>query len=236
MRRVWICTYGADVGGPVGAQLAELGYESTRLAAPTPNAIEQQRATIPYPDLLVVATGDDGLERAIRLLTSLRERPPEDGDDGWNGVPLLLAITPAALAGLDATTVAGLADELLSTSAGLAELRVRIALAQARLGLGIADDVVQLDGLQLDLQTYDAQVDGHSIGLTHIEFELLRFLATHPGRTFTRTALLERVWGYDDYGRTRTVDVHVRRLRSKLGDAHAERITTIRSVGYRFER
>ncbi|MDQ8044412.1 MAG: response regulator transcription factor [Solirubrobacteraceae bacterium] len=236
MRRVWICTYGAGVGGPIGALLAELGYESSRLASPKPATIENQRATVPYPDVFVVATGDDGLADAIRLLTSLRERAPDDGDDGWAGVPVLLAITPAALAELDVPTVAGLADEVLSTSAGIAELRVRIALAQARLGLGIADDVVQLDGLQLDLQTYDAQVDGHSIGLTHIEFELLRFLATHPGRTFTRTALLERVWGYDDYGRTRTVDVHVRRLRSKLGDHHADRITTIRSVGYRFER
>ena len=74
---------------------------------------------------------------------------------------------------------------------------------------------------------------GRSLDLTFKEFELLRFLATHPGRVCTRPALLREVWGYDFYGGTRTVDVHVRRLRAKLGAEHEHLIETVRSVGYR---
>ena len=77
--------------------------------------------------------------------------------------------------------------------------------------------------------------DGRPLDLTYKEFELLKFLAQHPGRVYTRSALLREVWGYDFYGGTRTVDVHIRRLRSKLGDAE-RRIATIKGVGYRFEK
>jgi two-component system alkaline phosphatase synthesis response regulator PhoP len=77
-------------------------------------------------------------------------------------------------------------------------------------------------------------VDGRPTELTYMEFELLKFLATHSGRVFSREALLSRVWGYDYYGGARTVDVHIRRVRAKLGSVHAARIQTVRSVGYRF--
>ena len=70
--------------------------------------------------------------------------------------------------------------------------------------------------------------------LTYMEYELLKFLATHPGKVFTRETLLSRVWGYEYYGGARTVDVHVRRLRAKLSEEHANLIQTVRSVGYRF--
>ena len=86
----------------------------------------------------------------------------------------------------------------------------------------------------LNLETYQAAVSGRILDLTYMEYELLRFLAGHPAKVFTRETLLSRVWGYEYYGGARTVDVHIRRLRAKLGEEHAHLIQTVRSVGYRF--
>jgi DNA-binding response OmpR family regulator len=86
----------------------------------------------------------------------------------------------------------------------------------------------------IDEATYTARVKGRVLDLTFKEFELLKFLAQHPGRVFSRAQLLQEVWGYDYYGGTRTVDVHVRRLRAKLGSDHEMLIGTVRNVGYRF--
>ena len=86
----------------------------------------------------------------------------------------------------------------------------------------------------LNLETYQAAVAGRPLDLTYMEYELLKFLAAHPGKVFTRETLLSRVWGYEYYGGARTVDVHIRRLRAKLGEEHANLIQTVRSVGYRF--
>ena len=86
----------------------------------------------------------------------------------------------------------------------------------------------------LNLATYQATLGGEPIDLTYMEYELLRFFVTHPVRVWSREQLLERVWGYDYFGGARTVDVHVRRLRAKLGEERASWITTVRSVGYRF--
>ena len=86
----------------------------------------------------------------------------------------------------------------------------------------------------LNLETYQAALGHKPLDLTYMEYELLKFFATHPGKVFTRAQLLSRVWGYEYYGGARTVDVHVRRLRAKLGEEHANLIQTVRSVGYRF--
>jgi hypothetical protein len=83
-------------------------------------------------------------------------------------------------------------------------------------------------------KTYQAAFEDRQLDLTYMEYELLKFFATHPGKVFTREQLLSRVWGYEYYGGARTVDVHVRRLRAKLGEEHASLIQTVRSVGYRF--
>ena len=88
--------------------------------------------------------------------------------------------------------------------------------------------------IALNLETYQAVCSGRPLDLTYMEYELLKFLASHPGRVFTRETLLSRVWGYEYYGGARTVDVHIRRLRAKLGEEHANLIQTVRSVGYRF--
>lgn len=95
-------------------------------------------------------------------------------------------------------------------------------------------DVVEYGDLALNLETYQASISGKPLDMTYMEYELLKFLAQNPGKVFTREILLSRVWGYEYYGGARTVDVHVRRLRSKLGEEHANLIQTVRSVGYRF--
>jgi DNA-binding response OmpR family regulator len=94
--------------------------------------------------------------------------------------------------------------------------------------------VVEYGDLLLNLETYQAGLGGRPLDLTYMEYELLKFFSTHPGKVFTREQLLSRVWGYEYYGGARTVDVHVRRLRAKLGEEHASLIQTVRSVGYRF--
>ena len=95
-------------------------------------------------------------------------------------------------------------------------------------------DLVEYGELTLNLETYQASIAGRPLDLTYMEYELLKFLAQNPGKVFTREMLLSRVWGYEYYGGARTVDVHVRRLRAKLGEEHANLIQTVRSVGYRF--
>jgi DNA-binding response OmpR family regulator len=96
------------------------------------------------------------------------------------------------------------------------------------------DDVIEHSGLVLNLETYQAAFEGKALDLTYMEYELLKFLAQNPGKVFTRETLLSRVWGYEYYGGARTVDVHIRRLRAKLGEEHANLIQTVRSVGYSF--
>ncbi len=98
----------------------------------------------------------------------------------------------------------------------------------------VASDVVEYGSLTLNLETYQAAIGNKPLDMTYMEYELLKFLAQNPGKVFTREILLSRVWGYEYYGGARTVDVHVRRLRAKLGEEHAALIQTVRSVGYRF--
>src|SRR5947208_3411114 len=124
------------------------------------------------------------------------------------------------------------ADEVVYPGAPSAELRLRLAMLRRRAGSGDAA-VIRLGPLTIDSETYRVEASGRPLDLTFKEFELLRFLSGRPGRVFTRPALLREVWGYDFYGGTRTVDVHVRRLRAKLGPEHEHLIETVRSVGYR---
>jgi DNA-binding response OmpR family regulator len=124
------------------------------------------------------------------------------------------------------------ADELLYPGAPEAEIRLRLAMLRRRSGGGDGA-TVRLGALTLDTETYRVTVQGHPLDLTYKEFELLRYLAERPGRVLTRPTLLREVWGYDFYGGTRTVDVHVRRLRAKLGPEFESLIETVRGVGYR---
>lgn len=93
-------------------------------------------------------------------------------------------------------------------------------------------DFITVDNMTINLATYQVKVAGEPLDLTYLEYALLAFLVTHPGRTYSRDALLRRVWGFDYYGGSRTVDVHVRRVRAKLGPELAQRLETVRGVGY----
>ena len=124
------------------------------------------------------------------------------------------------------------ADELVFSGASPAELRVRLGMLGRRAGL-VGEATLRLGPLSIDTDTYQVAVAGRVVDLTYKEFELLRFLVQRPERVFTRSALLQEVWGYNFYGGTRTVDVHIRRLRAKLGPEHEGLIETIRGVGYR---
>lgn len=116
----------------------------------------------------------------------------------------------------------------------MAELEARARRVLGASGKDKADDVIRVDGLVIDVRNYTVTVGGEPIELTYKEYQLLRFLASHPGRVFTRDELLNQVWGYDYYGGTRTVDVHIRRIRSKLGSPYDRLIQTVHNVGYRF--
>ncbi|HLK45415.1 MAG TPA: response regulator transcription factor [Acidimicrobiales bacterium] len=114
------------------------------------------------------------------------------------------------------------------------EVAARLRHLLAVRGTAAAAVVVEHGELAINVQTYQASVDGRVLDLTYMEYELLRFFASNPSRVLTRETLLNRVWGYEYYGGARTVDVHVRRLRAKLGEEHAHLIQTVRGVGYRF--
>jgi DNA-binding response OmpR family regulator len=145
-------------------------------------------------------------------------------------IPVLLVVTETSLSVLDSSW--GISDFLLP-SATLAELDARIRLAASSHGHAETGSTLNHSGIAIDESSYQATVAGRPLDLTFKEFELLRYLVANPGRVFTRDQLLSDVWGYDYFGGTRTVDVHVRRLRAKLGD-HESVIGTVRNVGYRF--
>ncbi|MBO1767029.1 MULTISPECIES: response regulator transcription factor [unclassified Allobranchiibius] len=147
--------------------------------------------------------------------------------------PLIAIFTEG---GLTALTSEWQLDDVLLESAGPAEVEARIRLAMTRTTPQAEDEPTRIlaGELTIDEDAYSARIRSRALDLTYKEFELLKHLAQHPGRVFTRAQLLQEVWGYDYFGGTRTVDVHVRRLRAKLGPDNESLIGTVRNVGYRF--
>jgi DNA-binding response OmpR family regulator len=186
-------------------------------------------ALIDAPDAdLIIVDGRQELAHARDLCRLIRTT----GTD----CPVVLVVTEGGLA-----VVAhdwGMDDVVLHTC-GPAELEARIRLSIGRLHAARHeeapdDHVIRTGDVVVDDATYTATIGSRPLDLTFKEFELLKYLAQHPGRVFTRDQLLQEVWGYDYFGGTRTVDVHVRRLRAKLGPEHETLIGTVRNVGYRF--
>jgi DNA-binding response OmpR family regulator len=150
--------------------------------------------------------------------------------------PVLVVVTEGGLA---VVAVDWGMDDVILATAGPAELEARLRLAIGRFAAAREHQdpeahVIRSGEVTVDDATYTAKLEGRPLDLTFKEFELLKYLAQHPGRVFTRQQLLQEVWGYDYFGGTRTVDVHVRRLRAKLGPEHEALIGTVRNVGYRF--
>ena len=172
------------------------------------------------PDLLVADAVEDPA-RAHELLGVLASAGSE--------VPALAVLSREDLGRFDWAAVA---DEFVFPEVSEAELRLRLDLLVARRGAA-GDAVIRLGPVAINVETYQVTAGARVLDLTFKEFELLRFLARHRGRVFSRAKLLREVWGYDFYGGTRTVDVHVRRLRAKLGPEHEHLVETVRGVGYR---
>ena len=152
------------------------------------------------------------------------------------GVPVVAVLTEGGLVAVNPEW--GL-DDVLLPGTGPAELDARLRLLVGRRSGSAAGDssgIVSLGDLVIDEDTYTARLRGRPLDLTYKEFELLKYLAQNAGRVFTRAQLLQEVWGYDFFGGTRTVDVHVRRLRAKLGPEHEALIGTVRNVGYKVVR
>lgn len=180
--------------------------------------------TAPSPDAVLIDARTD-LAEARATCRLLHATGP--------GVPLIAVVTEAGLVALHADWGV---DDVIIASAGPAEVDARLRLAVGRLNSATtsAGGAIRAGDLAIDPDTYAAKLKGRPLDLTYKEFELLKFLAQHPGRVFTRDQLLREVWGYDYFGGTRTVDVHVRRLRAKLGSEYESMIGTVRQVGYKF--
>ena len=203
--------------GSVLPALALLPH-GVRPAAPDVAAL---LTAVPYDAVLVDARTDLAAARSLcRLLGSAA---PD--------VPVVAVLTEGGLVAV--STDWGVHDVLLPT-AGPAEVDARLRLLR---GAATAADesttIITLGDLMIDDATYTARLRGRPLDLTYKEFELLKYLAQHAGRVFTRAQLLQEVWGYDFFGGTRTVDVHVRRLRAKLGPEYESMIATVRGVGYK---
>jgi DNA-binding response OmpR family regulator len=150
--------------------------------------------------------------------------------------PIIVITTEGGLSAINADWNV---DDVILDTAGPAEVeaRIRIALGNSAaqlLATNPNSQEIRSGDVVIDERTYTAKLKGRALDLTFKEFELLKYLAQHPGRVFTRSQLLQEIWGYDYFGGTRTVDVHIRRLRSKLGPEFEAIIGTVRNVGYRF--
>jgi DNA-binding response OmpR family regulator len=211
-----------DPAPPSLAQALDLGGYPWKAVSDADSAVRVEPDD-GWAGAIVVA--DEDAEGAFALCRSLRKRdlPLE---------PLLLLVTGAQLGDLELRE--DLFDDFCLTPFHPRELEARLKHLFWRTGRGTRPELVEYGPLVLNLETYQAAIDGRPLDLTYMEYELLKFLATHPGKVFTRETLLSRVWGYEYYGGARTVDVHVRRLRAKLGEEQANLIQTVRSVGYRF--
>ena len=189
----------------------------------------------PVPVADAAALTDNGAAEGVRVLVvevgaqpaaalSVARRARDQA-----GVAVLAVVARGQLPDVAQASV----DDFVVAPLDPAELTARIT----RLSASASDEFEELishKDLSLNLATYQATVGDHPIDLTYMEYELLRFFVTNPGRVWSREQLLSKVWGYDYFGGARTVDVHVRRLRAKLGEERASWITTVRSVGYRF--
>jgi DNA-binding response OmpR family regulator len=213
------------------AQLLVLTSGSEQEALPALALLGHRVRHIPAEPASLVSAPDHDLVflDARKDLASAKAMAGILNSTGINA-PLIVVLGEGGLAAVNQEW--GSSDIILD-SAGPAEVEARIRLALAKYRAEKEVDTINASGVVIDESSYSAKVHGKPLDLTYKEFELLKFLAQHPGRVFSRDQLLSEVWGYDYFGGSRTVDVHIRRLRAKLGDLEGL-ISTIRNVGYRF--
>ena len=222
MYRVLFITDDWDNKKPLKSGLLERGFG----VHPTGSAeLLKDDFTVPEKlDVVVVDLERCATETAKLCHTIKRERPLKE-------LPLILLVPEERLGQLDFGW--GIED-YLTLPVSVTRLAERLHFLVWKLNRVAPKNGFSLNGLVIDFERYEVHVNGEPIDLTYKEFELLKFLTLHPGKPFTREALLDKVWGYDYYGGTRTVDVHIRRLRSKIETHGRVYIDTIRNVGYKF--
>ena len=179
--------------------------------------------TVLHPDILLIdATADTRVAEEATHALAL----------AWEiGLPPIIVVVDDG--GVTSFRFEVGADDFLLRDATSGEISARLSMIMRRAGHGDEETVLKVGDLTVNPENYQVYVRGTPLDLTYKEFELLKFLAQRPGRVCDRDMLLREVWGYDYYGGTRTVDVHIRRLRAKLGPEHEALIETIRNVGYR---
>jgi len=215
---MFIAVYPETPTQPLTAALLDAGYQPVPI-----DSLETLEERVPdegWTAAVVEVTSDLG--RSLSLASKISDE---------TGLSVLLVIDRTMTA--DIATETGFTDFLLSPI-DRTEMKVRLGRLHSGTPVVSNEDVIRYRDLELNTATYQATVGGEPRDLTFMEYELLRFLVENPGRVWSRDQILARVWGYDYFGGSRTVDVHVRRLRSKLGEERSSWITTVRSVGYRF--
>lgn len=222
MQRILIITENAKNLGPWQAELVRAGYP-VQLSSPERKDLIQ--AFSPRPCELFLLDGTSVRLTPKDFLEFLKLECPNHES------ALLWLVTEEMAARLDPSC--GI-DDFVVLPSSIHELLGRVKLVLWRTHRVSSEDLISAGTLVIDQANYSVAVDGRTLELTFKEYELLRFLVSHRGRVFTREALLNQVWGYDYYGGTRTVDVHIRRIRAKLGPEYEDMVETIRNVGYRF--
>ncbi len=221
MYNVLIVTDDWDRKKPLKSQLLTFGFSLAPLASAS---LFSEEFHPPAADLLIA-----DLERcatdSAKLCHALKREPP------FKELPLILLVTEAHLGRLDFGW--GI-DDYLTLPVSPQRLAERLKFLVWKLHRVVPTNGFSKGGLVIDFERYEVHVHGAPVDLTFKEYELLKFLVTHPGKPFTREALLDKVWGYDYYGGTRTVDVHIRRLRAKIETGATAYIDTVRNVGYKF--
>lgn len=222
MQRILIITENAKELASWQQELVRAGHP-VQVTGPERQALLE--ALSPRPSEIFILDGTSVRMSPKELLEILRVECPNHESS------LIWLITEDMAARLD--PAAGITDFIVAPASAQELLaRVRLHLWKSH-GIN-SDDLIFAGQLVIDQANYSVSIDNRTLELTFKEYELLRFLVSHRGRVFTREALLNQVWGYDYYGGTRTVDVHIRRIRAKLGPEFEDMVETIRNVGYRF--
>jgi two-component system alkaline phosphatase synthesis response regulator PhoP len=220
MSQLLLITAEAKTAQPILASLTRHGFKCSAVSYKS----VANGAALPLPDLVLLAMPENYDNSIWELVKKLKK--------GRN-LPVIALLLPETVASLDNRREI---DDFIVHPYADAELVLRISRLLKNPPEAESAETIKCDGLVIDLVTCEVTIDGKKADLTFKEYELLKLMARNRGRVFTREALLDKIWGYDYYGGDRTVDVHMRRLRSKIEDANHTYVETVRNIGYRFTK
>jgi two-component system, OmpR family, alkaline phosphatase synthesis response regulator PhoP len=223
MRKILIVTGNTESAAVLDTGLKQMGFAcSTAVNAD----IALEMAKQENPDILLVDA--DGLSASSWYSLKTEQLPQIKSAVH---LPVIAVMPTGILDGVDSSFDI---DDFVVRPFNLSELVARIKRTLNQINIDGNQDSVRSGDLVIDAAKCEVSINGKLVVLTFKEYELLKFLMRHKGKVFTREALLNEVWGYDYYGGDRTVDVHIRRLRSKIEDADHTFIETVRNIGYKF--